>query len=254
MTELFSDRYKVGLILAILSILGFGICFYFIYTLPYGLRLADGYQKEFTGVYIVISITFLVGSFALLSALKYSKEIIVYKDKTADKSLSDQQSGAAGNSSISLDLVKDSLDGVADKKELLVNGLQAICKQIDAGQGAIYEAIDEDGKRKIELKGGYALSIGESTIIRYEFGEGLIGQSAANGKTLYVDDVPEGYIRIVSGLGSASPRFLLIVPIKNQQRVLGIIEIASFASVTEDQRKFVEASAQLIAEKISDKA
>jgi len=254
MTGIFSDRYKVGLILAILSILGFGTSFYFIYTLPHDLRLADGYQSEFTPVYVVVSITFLVGAIALLSALKYSKEIIVYRDKTIDKSLSDQQAGEGGNSSISLDAVKNSLDAVKNQKELLVNGLQAICKQIDAGQGAIYEATEEDGKRKIELKGGYALSIGESTIIRYEFGEGLIGQSAANGKTLYVDDVPEGYIRIVSGLGSASPKFLLIVPIKTQERVLGVIEIASFTNLSEDQRKFVEASTHLIAEKISCKA
>ena len=64
---------------------------------------------------------------------------------------------------------------------------------------------------------GYALSIGESTVIKYEIGEGLIGQSAASGNTLYVDDVPDGYIKIVSGLGSASPQHLLIVPVKKNK-------------------------------------
>ena len=131
--------------------------------------------------------------------------------------------------------------------------LQAICKQLEAGQGALYRVIEEDGKRTVELKMGYALSIGESTVIKYEFGEGLIGQSAANGNTLYVDDVPEGYIKIVSGLGSASPKYLLIVPVKNNDQVLGIIELASFTEVSEDQRKFVEEAAQLIADKISTK-
>jgi hypothetical protein len=254
MTGLMNDRYKVGLILAVLTVLGFGTSLYFIYSLPEGLRLADGYQPEFTSVYIVISITFLIGAVSLLSALKYSKEVIVYRDKKMDKSLSDEQSGQASKSSISLDLVKISLNPAKSEKDILVAGLQAICKQLDAGQGAIYGAIEEDGKRKVELKGGYALSLGESTIIRYEFGEGLIGQSAANGKTLYVDDVPEGYIRIVSGLGSASPKYLLIIPIKNQERIVGIMEIASFTHITEDQRKFAEESANLIAEKISGKA
>ncbi len=79
----------------------------------------------------------------------------------------------------------------------------------------------------------------------------MIGQSAANGSTLYVDDVPEGYIKIVSGLGSASPKYLLIVPIGKDGQVFGVIEIASFTEITEDQRKFVEEAAQLIAEKIS---
>jgi methyl-accepting chemotaxis protein len=59
--------------------------------------------------------------------------------------------------------------------------LQAICKQLEAGQGALYRIIEEGGKRTVELKLGYALSIGESTIIKYEVGEGLIGQSAASG-------------------------------------------------------------------------
>lgn len=53
-------------------------------------------------------------------------------------------------------------------------------------------------------------------------------QAAANGKTLYVDDIPEGYIYVISGLGSASPKYLLIVPFKKQEQVIGMLEIASF--------------------------
>ena len=140
------------------------------------------------------------------------------------------------------------------EKEILQSGVQAICKQLDAGQGALYLTKEEAGKRKDELKIGYALTIGESTIISYEFGEGLIGQSAAGARTLYVDDVPEGYIKIISGLGSASPRYLLIVPLKSNEHVNGVLEIASFHAITEDQRKFVEESAQLVAEKISTKS
>ena len=70
----------------------------------------------------------------------------------------------------------------------------------------------------------------------------------------YVDDVPDGYIKIVSGLGSASPRHLLIVPVKKNNQVLGIIELASFTEVSEDQRKFVEEAAQLLANKIATTA
>lgn len=254
MTGIFNDRYKIGLILAVLTVLGFGISLYLIYSLPGGLNIADGYQPAFTPVYITIAITFLIGAASLISALKYSKEVIVYRDKTIDKSATDQQSNQAGKSTISLDLVKTNLNSAKNEKDILVAGLQAICKQLEAGQGAIYGVFEEEGKRGVELKGGYALSIGESTIIRYEFGEGLVGQSAANGKTLYLDDVPEGYIRIVSGLGSASPRYLLIIPVKNQERVLGIVEIAFFQNITEDQRRFAEESANLIAEKISGKA
>jgi methyl-accepting chemotaxis protein len=51
----------------------------------------------------------------------------------------------------------------------------------------------------------------------------------------------------------ASPKYLLIVPVKQDEKVIGVMEIASFTPVTEDQRKFVEESAQIVAEKISGK-
>jgi methyl-accepting chemotaxis protein len=66
-----------------------------------------------------------------------------------------------------------------------------------------------------------------------------------------VDDVPDGYVKIVSGLGIASPRYLLIVPVKNQEQVLGVMEIATFTPLDENQRRFVEESAQLAASKIT---
>ncbi|MBA4057934.1 MAG: hypothetical protein C0490_24670, partial [Marivirga sp.] len=160
----------------------------------------------------------------------------------------------AGKTTISLESVISPLSQAHNEKDTMQLALYAICKQLEAGQGAIYRVIEEGSIRKVELKSAYALSIGESTTIKFEFGEGLIGQSAASGNTLYVDDVPEGYVKIVSGLGSASPKYLLIVPIKHHGQVLGIIELASFTKINDDQRKFVEEAAQLIADKISIKA
>jgi hypothetical protein len=42
----------------------------------------------------------------------------------------------------------------------------------------------------------------------------------------------------------------LIVPFRKDDQVAGIIELAAFTPLTEDQRKFVEESAQLISEAI----
>jgi methyl-accepting chemotaxis protein len=225
-----------------------------IYSLPASLRVADGYQPGFLKVYLVIGITFLVGALTLTWALRYKKEVLVFRDRTADAAQAGRDAAdQAGRTSISLDTVKTSLQS-RDTKEALLAGLTAICKQLEAGQGALYGVKETEGKRRVELKTGYALSIGESKVISFEFGEGLIGQAAASGRTLYIDDVPDGYITILSGLGSASPRYLLIVPVKRAEQVVGILEIASFTKVTEDQRKFVEESAQLISEKISSQA
>jgi methyl-accepting chemotaxis protein len=254
MISLFTDRYKLTLILASIFILGVGYSLYSIYSLPNGLQLASGFESQFTRVYVIVGGTFVLGALTLLYALRYKKEVIVFRDRTLEANVAQQDADHSKKSSISLDNVIQTLDQASGEEDAQQLALQAVCKQIEAGQGALYRVLEEGNKRKVELKTGYALSIGESTIIKYEFGEGLIGQSAANGNTLYVDDVPEGYIKIVSGLGSASPKHLLIVPVKNNNKVLGIFELASFAPINEDQRKFVEEAAQLLGNKISTKA
>lgn len=251
MTQSFNDRYSVNLILMVLFVLGIGVTLYLIYSLPAGLRLADGYQPEFLTVYIATGATFLTGLLALVWALRYKKEVVVFRDKIID--LTEAQKDAAeqaGRTTISLESVNAALAG-NNLKDTLQACVQSICKQLEAGQGALYQVVTENDKRLVELRSGYALALGESTVISFEFGEGLVGQVAATGQPLYVDDVPDGYITILSGLGSSSPNYLLIVPVKNQEHVLGVLEIASFTKTTEDQRRFVEESAQLIANKIS---
>lgn len=254
MISLFNDRYRISLLLAAVFILGIGVSLYFIYSVPNVLQLTAGYEPAFTKVYVVIGITFLAGSLSLVNALRYKKEIVVFRDRKLEADVARQEAEQAGKTTISLDKVLTMLRQAKNENETLQLGLQAVCAQLEAGQGAVYRITEEDDKRKVVLTSGYALSIGESTVIKYELGEGLIGQAASNGNTLYVDDVPEGYIKIVSGLGSASPRYLLIVPIKTQGQPIGILEIASFTPVTEDQRKFVEEAARHMAENISIKA
>jgi hypothetical protein len=254
MISLFTDRYKLTLMLSAIFVAGVGYSLYSIYSLPNGLQLTSGFEAQFTRVYIIIGGTFLLGALTLLYALRYKKEVVVFRDRALEASVGQNASDNTGKSTISLDNIIQTLNQAGSEKDAQQLTLQAICKQLEAGQGALYRIIEEEGKRRIELKLGYALSIGESTVIKYEIGEGLIGQSAASGNTLYVDDVPEGYIKIVSGLGSASPRHLLIVPLKKNNQVLGIVELASFTEVSEDQRKFVEEAGQLLADKISTTA
>ena len=71
-------------------------------------------------------------------------------------------------------------------------------------------------------------------------GEGLIGACIIEKKSTYLTDIPQGYIKITSGLGDATPSALFICPIQTDTEVLGIIEIASFTEFEEYQRIFIE--------------
>jgi CheY-like chemotaxis protein/CHASE3 domain sensor protein len=55
--------------------------------------------------------------------------------------------------------------------------------------------------------------------------QGLLGQVAADGRALRLDDVPPDYLTIGSALGEASPRHLLIAPTRAEGTVNGVIEL-----------------------------
>jgi methyl-accepting chemotaxis protein len=248
----FKDSFKLSLLVTAIFFAGILASAYVLYTLPHDLRLIEGYESIITKAYLVVAATFLLGGTALFFALRSQRDVVVYRDRSVDNQDAEKNTTIVDETktTITLDGVKASLNTATSEKEILQAGLHTICKQLEAGQGALYLANEANGQRKLELKQGYALSISENTSIIFDFGEGLVGQCAANGETLYVDDIPEGYIKIISGLGSASPRYLLIVPVKKDNAVSGVMEIASFTSINENQRRFAVESAQLLAEKI----
>lgn len=233
------DPHKISLALAIVFMLSLGATAYSVYSL----------QIEGTGyVWLYLGISTLAGGFSLVFALRHQKEILVYKERSTTSSTGDSSS-TDNNSENSLNLSEISKAIQGNSKDAVLNGLKSICKQLEAGQGALYQIKEEEGSRWVELTGGYALSIGESTTIKFDMGEGLIGQSASEGKTLYIDEVPDGYMKIASGLGMASPRYLFITPIKKEEKVVGVLEVSTFKALNEAHRKFVEDAAQLLSAK-----
>lgn len=253
MIHLVKNSQRFSLLLAIIFFLAVLVSAYMLYSIPYDLLDNAGYGSVLTRTYLTIALTLALGAITIFYAITSKKELIVFKEKAETDEQNENgtsASGSAGN--ISLESVTTSLSNAgADQKDLLKDFLSAVCKTIEAGQGALYQVEESEGKRKVVLSSGYALNLGESALIEYEFGEGLIGQAAAGGRALYVDDIPEGYIKIISGLGSASPRYLYIVPIRNENEVKGIIEIASFNNFSDDEKKFVEAAADLLAKKLN---
>lgn len=249
MITLLKDRYRLGLALATCFLVGVLYSMYVIYSLPQALNLSD--VSALTQVYIAVGTTMLLGALTIYIALMHRNEVVVYRDRQQQERSNEAQNQAKNESTVSIQPVAEALSRGGDEKTILQNALNAVCKQLEAGQGAFYRTTGQDGRRMVELKAGYALNIAESTVIAYEFGEGLVGQCAASGKALYIDEVPDGYIKIISGLGMASPRYLLIVPVVHQGNVAGIIEIASFSELKEEHRKFADEAAKLIGQKLA---
>ena len=137
-------------------------------------------------------------------------------------------------------------------QELSYSVIQNLVKYTEANQGGLFLVNDEDQENRfIELKAAYAYSRRKYMEKQIEPGVGLIGRCVQEGETIYMTEIPEDYINITSGLGDATPRSLLIVPLKTNDEVHGAIEMASFHEFEQYQIDFVERVAENIASTLS---
>ena len=88
----------------------------------------------------------------------------------------------------------------------------------------------------------------EDTYKEYKIGEGLIGQVAKDKKILYIDNVPEGYIKINSGLGKGSPKYLILLPVIADNYTVAVIEFACFSPLPEPAEKILETLSKKLSE------
>lgn len=205
----------------------------------------------FTNLYLVVGVTLLIGLGGLVISLSKGNEEVIYveKKRSSIKEEQDNQGETYNSHTLDMNELKNMVSKETDQMALAKNILVYVCKHMDAGIGAFYTASKKDGKRILQLKASYALALGESQTIEFEFGEGLVGQAALEGKMLIVDDIPEGYIKIVSGLGSATPSHLIVVPVKHENEVYGVVEIASFTELGKNEAEMTGAAFQLLEQK-----
>jgi PAS domain S-box-containing protein len=130
--------------------------------------------------------------------------------------------------------------------------ISTLVKYMNANQGALYLINEENATDVfIELAACYAYGRKKHITNRIEIGDGLAGQVALEKTTLYMTNIPCDYVKITSGLGEALPRNLLIVPLKIEEKVFGLIEIASFQLIGPHEIEFVERLGESIASTIA---
>lgn len=140
-----------------------------------------------------------------------------------------------------------------DKLEALSDSVtQELVNYLKANQGGLFVVSEDDeSEPKLELLSTFAYNRKKSKNKTILFGEGLIGNCAVEKQTIYLKEIPEDYIEITSGLGEAPPRTLLIVPLKLEDKVFGVIEIASFNNLLKHEIEFVEKIGENIASTLS---
>ena len=148
------------------------------------------------------------------------------------------------------EIVRKSNTNLKDLSQELINNL---VKYLGANQGQLYVVRDKSAvmEEHLELMATYAwnkVKYETKTILK---GDGLAGQTWVEQQTIYLTQIPKDYVAITSGLGESLPNAILIVPLKVNEEVFGVVEIASFQNFEQYQIDFVEKLAEVIASSLS---
>jgi HAMP domain-containing protein/signal transduction histidine kinase/CheY-like chemotaxis protein len=121
--------------------------------------------------------------------------------------------------------------------ELIMDELTPL---VGAQHGTFFLTETIDDETRLRLIAGYGLRADKEAPRQYRLGQSLIGQAAKSKRSIVVSDIPEGYVKISSGIGEAAPANLAVLPILFQDQVLGVIELASFTDFSPVQTDFLE--------------
>ena len=122
--------------------------------------------------------------------------------------------------------------------DLLLSDLAPL---VNAQQGLMYGVIETGARRRVLRQiAAYAAGGAATMQTTVEFGEGLIGQCAAQGRIIMVGDLAPGVVSIHSGLLHATPRSVIVLPVLFENEVKAVIELASLAEFTPSQRNFLQ--------------
>ncbi len=143
------------------------------------------------------------------------------------------------------DLLRQNNDNI---KELSFSIIENLIKYLDANQGGVFLVEgDKEKNKKINLVAAYAYDRKKYNEKTVGIGEGLLGNVYLEKMPVYLKEIPEDYIEVSSGLGKSKPKCLYIMPLKIDDEVLGMIEVASLNEFEPKHIEFITKVSESIA-------
>ncbi len=218
---------------------------------------------------------FLVNYFKKQTYSSIKQKLFIENELNIDHSISLAKEIASGNYNVNIDAGNDELTnhlvkikenilefketesiqtwkntGIRTISELLltINSLDKLCSKVlreivtylKSQYGAIFVVESVDNEEKLVLKSSYAGSKRQKKTLSLDISEGLVGEAVIRKEMNLIKEVPESYHLIGSGLGEASPKNVLILPLIAKNETIGVLEIASFKDFLDYELDFLQ--------------
>lgn len=118
------------------------------------------------------------------------------------------------------------------------NILQFCAQYLGTPVAALYVREEHGGLRRVASYGFSREQEAQEQSLYSD--EGLVGQAAQHKRLIRLDEVPADYFKVSSGLGDGSPRSVLVVPTRDDDRINGVIELGFLRALSERDVELLE--------------
>ena len=139
--------------------------------------------------------------------------------------------------------LSDDLHRAASIAEFARKFMFHVAPRVAAEYGVFYVP-DDDGRQLIPV-GSHGASTGE--LEKVAIGQGLVGQCAKDLAPIVISDSRDTPIRIVWGAGTIAPKSILLLPVVQAGRLMGVILLASLREMAADKRALLDAMLPMVA-------
>jgi len=179
--------------------------------------------------------------------------LISNKEKEQERSsIEKQNQWATEGHSLFSDILRNN---ISDIRKLCNAVMDKLVPYINVIQGGMFIRTIQNNEEKTECFELYAVfAYGHQRFHKrtLRLDEGMIGACAMEKHTIILNNIPEDYTEIASGLGQAKPKSIIFVPLIYNDYLYGVLELASFKKFEEYQISFVERISENIASTIAN--
>ncbi len=118
--------------------------------------------------------------------------------------------------------------------------LSELAPLVQAQQGIVYVMEGSKDSPMLKQLASFADPQEGTEPRRYRIGEGMVGQCALDRQRVFLADIPPDSIHVRSGLVSAKPKNIIVLPVLYEGQVKAVVELASLNAFTTSHLAFLE--------------